>query len=557
MKTSAIVAVTFECLVCGVMALYAQTVSEPVVPLRSLKVVPVPEPPELEDFIRDRQMALVLGKAFFWDMQTGSDGIQSCGTCHFHAGADPRSRNVLSPALGALDANWLAAPVATFAFGGPNYQLLRDDFPFRKLADPNDRRSAVLSDSAMTVSSPGIHKSWFVRVTEGSASDETTALADPVFSVDGINVRQVPHRAAPSVINAVFNLRQFWDGRAQSEFNGVNPWGDRDPSARVLMETKDGLRPVRVRITNASLASQAVGPPTSPRESSAAGRTFLDFATKLTPHEKKDRDTGRKLIRLRPLALQLVTRDDSVLGRYSAWPAKGLRPGHTASYDRMIERAFHDKWWRSKSLVVPQPDGSLRFISEREGRGNPDAYTLLEYNFALFFGLAVQMYETTLVSDDTPFDRYMEGQHSALSLQQIRGLEVFNSNIGRCVNCHGGAEFTNASVTSAHSKRLFRRSGNLLDTGFNNIGLRPPREDVGLGANDPWGKPLSVARQVKLNQWTEPTLNPPYTPATDSALGIDGAFKTPGLRNVELTAPYFHNGSHLTLRQVVDFYSRA
>ena len=37
---------------------------------------------------------------------------------------------------------------------------------------------------------------------------------------------------------------------------------------------------------------------------------------------------------------------------------------------------------------------------------------------------------------------------------------------------------------------------------------------------------------------------------------MDGAFKTPGLRNVELTAPYFHNGGQLTLEQVVEFYNR-
>jgi hypothetical protein len=39
-------------------------------------------------------------------------------------------------------------------------------------------------------------------------------------------------------------------------------------------------------------------------------------------------------------------------------------------------------------------------------------------------------------------------------------------------------------------------------------------------------------------------------------LGVDGAFKVPGLRNIELTAPYFHNGGALTLRQTIEFYSR-
>ena len=44
-------------------------------------------------------MARALGKALFWDMQVGSDGIQACASCHFRAGADPRSRNQLSPGL--------------------------------------------------------------------------------------------------------------------------------------------------------------------------------------------------------------------------------------------------------------------------------------------------------------------------------------------------------------------------------------------------------------------------------------------------------------------------
>jgi cytochrome c peroxidase len=39
-------------------------------------------------------------------------------------------------------------------------------------------------------------------------------------------------------------------------------------------------------------------------------------------------------------------------------------------------------------------------------------------------------------------------------------------------------------------------------------------------------------------------------------VAVDGAFKTPGLRNVELTAPYFHNGGDRTLGQVMDFYNR-
>ena len=44
-------------------------------------------------------MARALGKALFWDMQVGSDGVQACASCHFRAGADPRSKNQVSPGL--------------------------------------------------------------------------------------------------------------------------------------------------------------------------------------------------------------------------------------------------------------------------------------------------------------------------------------------------------------------------------------------------------------------------------------------------------------------------
>src|SRR5881392_854499 len=68
-------------------------------PPPSLKTVPVPEPSNLARFVRNRPAAIALGKALFWDMQVGSDGIQACASCHFHAGADSRTRNQLSPGL--------------------------------------------------------------------------------------------------------------------------------------------------------------------------------------------------------------------------------------------------------------------------------------------------------------------------------------------------------------------------------------------------------------------------------------------------------------------------
>src|SRR5438067_5907669 len=66
---------------------------------RPLRRIPVPEPVHVEQYVVDRAAAIRLGKALFWDMQVGSDGIQACGTCHFHAGADARLKNQLNPDL--------------------------------------------------------------------------------------------------------------------------------------------------------------------------------------------------------------------------------------------------------------------------------------------------------------------------------------------------------------------------------------------------------------------------------------------------------------------------
>ena len=81
-----------------------------------LRDVDVPGPPNLNEFIKDPVMALALGKALFWDMQVGSDGIQACASCHFRAGADPRSKNQVHPGVKSV-------------FPGPNVQLEADDFP--------------------------------------------------------------------------------------------------------------------------------------------------------------------------------------------------------------------------------------------------------------------------------------------------------------------------------------------------------------------------------------------------------------------------------------------
>ena len=537
-------------------------------PLASLKTVPIPEPSNLAEFVQDKTAAIALGKSLFWDMQVGSDGLQSCASCHFQAGTDSRSKNQLHPGPD------------TVVNAGINYQLKPGDYPFHKLADPNNRSSTVLADSNDVAGSQGVVRSKFNAIVPGSAVDDATVQADPVFNVGGINVRQVTDRNTPSTINTVFNFRNFWDGRAQNEFNGVNPFGSRDPNATVIKATTpDQLQAVKISLKNSSAASQAVGPPLSSVEESATGRTLPDVGEKFGSIKKVPREIGKKLRGLKPLGKQLVARDDSVLGALSTSPKPGLGTNYTA----MIKKAFKPVWWKSSRLINVASDGTRTFVNksasqvaDADGIVNAEQltstqFTLMDYNFSLFMGLAIQMYESTLISNNSPFDQYMEGNTNALTTRQKQGKELFEGK-AKCINCHGGAEFTNASVKNVQNEKIERmRMGNggvaVYDNGFYNIGVRPTQDDLGVGGQDPFGNPLSFTKftqeQVAQGKTSAPVLKAipeenipegPLDPTERAA--VNGAFKVPGLRNVELTAPYFHNGGKLTLTQVVEFYNR-
>ncbi|MHC5719977.1 MAG: cytochrome c peroxidase, partial [Nostoc sp.] len=130
-----------------------------------------------------------------------------------------------------------------------------------------------MSDRNDVSSSQGVFNTKFVNVTPGSPQDQVTNVPDPVFNVKGTNVRRVQPRNTPTVINAAFNFRNFWNGRAQNIFNGVNPFGLRDPNAFVVKaQNPKQLEFVKISLNNSSLASQAVGPPLSSSELSSDGR---------------------------------------------------------------------------------------------------------------------------------------------------------------------------------------------------------------------------------------------------------------------------------------------
>lgn len=542
--------------------------------------------PDLSDVVKDQQAAILLGKALFWDQQLGSDGM-ACASCHFHAGADIRLKNQLSPGLlagdtafGAIAPAAMLGKTASGANARSNYTLVAADFPFHKLSDPLDRNSAIVVSTNDVASSAGAYGRAFTAIAPGSPDDLCGPADASIFHAGTRPARQVEPRNSPTTINAVFFFRNFWDGRANNVFNGVDPFGRRsienNPRARILVNRAGTVALEAFHVRNASLASQAVGPPLSDLEMSCAGRTFPLL--------------GRKMLGLTPLALQRIHPQDSVLAPYRNASGQGL----TESYTKLIKQAFKTEYWDAPGTWII--DGSGNLVAD------PNGFTHRELNFSLYFGLAIMLYEATLISDDTPFDRYVgctsascdpivAPSASALTSQELQGLDVF-LNKGKCINCHKGPEFS-AAASHLQGERqedglvermLMRDNGvALYDNGFYNIGVRPTAEDVGVGAKDPYDMPLSFTRQYRRILRGEDVPDPfqvdpctfdvPFSqdlfpgspcsvePTTTEDIqnlrsAVDGAFKTPGLRNVGLTPPYFHNGGTATLAGVVDFYNR-
>src|SRR5262249_31689413 len=160
---------------------------------------------------------------------------------------------------------------------------------------------------------------------------------------------------------------------------------------------------------------------------------------------------------------------------------------------------------------------------------------LAEANFSLFLGLSIQLYLATLVSDDTPFDQFLEGNSAALTTVQQAGMELFLGKAG-CARCHVGSELPEASYAECYQERietLTSLSGIEMkyDKGFVDTGVRMADNDPGIGGTDPYGYPLADSRRLQMGQLSAGTYNLDVGP--QESIAVDGAFKIPGLRNVE------------------------
>jgi cytochrome c peroxidase len=155
---------------------------------------------------------------------------------------------------------------------------------------------------------------------------------------------------------------------------------------------------------------------------------------------------------------------------------------------------------------------------------------------------AIASYERTLLSFDSPFDHFIAGDKNAIDDSAKHGWELFNTQ-ARCNKCHALTD-TARDVT------------NLIDNDFHNIGILFVQHKV-----------LPLARQAEQLIKTGDTsaIDQAAIQTDMSALGRFlitkkesdiASFKTPNIRNVLVTGPYFHDGSQETLWDVIDHYNK-
>ncbi|MDC0278886.1 hypothetical protein OAL43_01630 [bacterium] len=383
-----------------------------------------------------RRLGVLLGKALFWDQQLGSGngGNYACASCHYSAGADSQPDRINAGTLPA----------------GHN-------------GSPNVIRGSL-----------GVRYAEFVAVRLERIGSEEVSAGVEVFTEPGQYA--ITDRNAPPAVDSD-SIHNFWDGRANYVFNGVDMSG-----VSIPMSTRGGGLST-LQIAEASQASQAVGPCLSPAEMSSDGRTFADVGYKLCHAVPLRHQTGDIVNELRQLGF-----------------------GGIGGYDDLIQAAFMGG--PLDQFVGDESTGVTTMVQTPDGVIEDRLVSLTEQNFSVFFGVAVGLYEQTLVSIPERLP----------SKKQIEAFEEM-----RCHKCH---------YVDGRSHAVIGEVGN---RPFSATGVSPLSVDAGVQTDDQ-------------------NLDSPV-PNFD-ADEDEGQFKSTHLFNLPLTAPYFHDGSAETLKDMLDFYVR-
>lgn len=183
--------------------------------------------------------------------------------------------------------------------------------------------------------------------------------------------------------------------------------------------------------------------------------------------------------------------------------------GRAKGLEAQITAAWRGQMGADPDAVAAELDGIAGYKSAftSEFGGGPTAQRVAQ---------ALATFVRTIHAGDTPWDRQPQDAASLAKTEAGRGFTVF-SEVAHCTNCHLPPLFA--------------------DTLFHNVGVGAFKQNPDMGR----GKILADAA-VKANQ-----------PVTDEMNRLMGAFKTPSLRGVALSGPYFHDGSKVTLESAVDF----
>lgn len=189
----------------------------------------------------------------------------------------------------------------------------------------------------------------------------------------------------------------------------------------------------------------------------------------------------------------------------NAWYLKGhlFHDGRATTYADQITEAIESPIEMDGDLnIIPwrlsQIPGYIALFEAAYGSSTITRERILD---------ALEVYIKSIHSSETAFDRFVRGDYNALTDQQIEGLHLFRTK-AKCINCHNGPFFTDLDYHNLGYATNYRGS---LDNGC--------QEATGLEADK-------------------------------------GKFRTPGLRNVANTAPYWHNGEIGTLEEVIDLLNR-
>jgi len=183
--------------------------------------------------------------------------------------------------------------------------------------------------------------------------------------------------------------------------------------------------------------------------------------------------------------------------------------------DRPVEMGLGGKMDDFAALLRSEP--TYKELSRKAFPKDMDPYSLLN-------GVrAISAFVRTIISFESPYDRYVRGDDIAMSDAAIRGMDLFFSERLECFHCHGGFNFTDSTT---HANATIDQVG-YHNTGLYNLKGSGAYPEDNTGLYDMTGERRDMGR-----------------------------FKAPSLRNVAVTAPYMHDGSVPILLDVIAHYER-